>query len=180
MKRRTGIFSIALLLVVAACVPEVVEAPSALATTGSIGHRPGSIAPAFSLDTLDGGNVSLADYKGHAVFINFWASWCAPCRAEMPEIIAAYEAHKDDGLVVLSIDALQEDTLEEVVAFVEEFAMQFPVLLDTDGSVLGRYNVLGLPTSVFIDAEGVIQAVNAGPMTAELIESYLAQILPAP
>ena len=150
------------------------------ATAEPVGRllKQGSAAPDFRLKTLDGRTLSLSDYTGRPVFINFWAAWCGPCRAEMPEIIAAYQAHQGAGLEVLAINATQLDTLDDAKAFVAEFKMPFPVPLDEDGSVSAAYSIIGLPTSVFVDAEGNVSGVNVGPMTRDVIEKYLADILP--
>jgi thiol-disulfide isomerase/thioredoxin len=126
---------------------------------------------------LDGGEVRLADYRGRPVFINFWASWCGPCQVEMPEIIAAYDAHRSAGLEVLAIDNTQLDVIDDVRDFVIRFNMPFPVLLDESGEVLQAYQVIGLPTSVFVDAGGIVRGVNAGPLTGEQIAAFLNQIL---
>jgi thiol-disulfide isomerase/thioredoxin len=121
--------------------------------------------------------VSQTAFKRPPVVINFWATWCLPCREEMPELIDAYQRHKEDGLVILAIDATLQDTREDVAAFVDEFQIPFAVLLDEEGQVNVDYRVLGLPTSFFIDADGVIQALNAGPMDGALLAGYLEQIL---
>ena len=143
------------------------------------GIREGTAAPNFALKTLDGGQLSLSDYTGRPVLINFWASWCGPCRTEMPAIIAAYNAHEDKGLAVLAIDNTQLDAIGDVRDFVKEFQMPFPVPLDEQGQASAAYSVPGLPTSVFIDAGGTVRAVNIGPMTADVIDKHLAAIMPA-
>ncbi len=176
--RRAALLSSALALLSAACTTAGDPAnTSAAQPTQSLGI--GLPAPEFTLKTLAGGQVSLSDYRGRPVLINFWASWCAPCRTEMPDIIAAYKAHRDTGLEVLAIDNTQLDVIDDVRQFVDTFQMPFPVPLDEQGEVARAYRVLGLPTSVFVDGEGVVRAVNIGPMTAETIEKHLATILPA-
>ncbi|HJW84505.1 MAG TPA: redoxin domain-containing protein [Anaerolineae bacterium] len=192
MKRLMWIAAIGLLLV-AACAPSAASggarnptltAPQigswTLATPEPAGRslKQGSAAPDFTLKTLYGDTLRLSDFRGRPVFINFWAAWCGPCRAEMPEIVAAYEAHQSAGLEVLAINATQLDILDDVKAFVAEFKMPFPVPLDEDGSVSTAYSIIGLPTSVFVDAGGNVSGVNVGPMTRDVIEKYLADILP--
>ena len=193
MKRRIWLTAIGLLLATA-CGSSIISADGALnptlaapqvssgtfATTEPAGRflKQGAAAPDFTLKTLDGRTLSLSDYAGRPVFINFWAAWCGPCRAEMPEIIAAYQAHQDAGLEVLAVNATHLDILDDVRAFVAEFKMPFPVPLDEDGSVSAAYSIIGLPTSVFVDAEGNVSGVNVGPMTRDVIEKYLADILP--
>ena len=139
----------------------------------------GSPAPDFTLKTLAGGTASLSDYTGRPVFINFWASWCKPCRGEMSDIIAAYDAHKDQHLQVLAINLTDQERTKDVHKFVDDFQMPFPVLLDQKGKVRKSYALRGVPTSVFIDAQGVVRLVNPGPITSETIQRGLAEILAA-
>jgi thiol-disulfide isomerase/thioredoxin len=187
VKLRLWIAAIGLLLIAACSSSAGDPAPTippieseTLPTAEPIGRflAAGSPAPSFTLKTLDGGRVSLSDYTGRPVFINFWATWCGPCRTEMPEIVAAYEAHKGEGLAVLAVDATQLDIVDDVRAFAQQFKMPFPVLLDEDNVVNEAYSIIGLPTSVFVDAEGQVSGVNIGPMTSDVIEKYLADILP--
>src|SRR5512147_2669664 len=94
-------------------------------------QSPGDTAPPITLKTLAGGSDSLSRYRGHPVLVNFWATWCDPCKHEMPAIVAAYQAHQAAGLVVLAINLTdQESSTKDVRRFVAEFQMSFPVLLD--------------------------------------------------
>jgi len=141
---------------------------------------PGSTAPDFTLKTLAGDTMSLATFRGRPVFLNFWATWCAPCRAEMGEIVNAYRDHKKEGLQVLAIDLRdQERKMSDVSTFVNELQLPFPVLLDQKGKVRKSYALRGVPTSVFIDARGVVRFVNPGPITGEAIRRGLAEIVPS-
>ncbi|HLQ59104.1 MAG TPA: TlpA disulfide reductase family protein [Gemmatimonadales bacterium] len=140
---------------------------------------PGAAAIDFRLKALAGGTVSLTEYRGRPLLLNFWATWCKPCRAEMTDIIAAYNAHKDQDLQVLAINLTDQERMKDVRAFVNELQMPFPVLLDEKGKVRKSYALRGVPTSVFIDSSGVVRFVNPGPITRELIERGLAAILPA-
>jgi len=139
---------------------------------------PGNQAPDFTLKTLDGGQITLSAYRGRPVLINFWASWCPPCRIEMPELVRTYEEHKDTGFTILGINLTFQDSLPEIAAFVEEFKMTFPILLDETGEVTTQqYRLLGLPMSVFIDRQGAIRRIQIGVMTADQIREFTAEIL---
>jgi peroxiredoxin len=143
-------------------------------------QAPGSAAPDFTLKTLTGDTATLSRFQGRPVFLNFWATWCGPCRTEMDEIARAYRAHSNEGLQVLAIDLTdQERKMKDVREFVDELQMPFPVLLDEKGKVRKRYVLRGVPTSVFIDARGVVRLVNPGPITNETMQRGLAEILPA-
>ncbi len=141
----------------------------------------GDTAPAFTLKTLDGNSVSLSDFKGHPIVINFWASWCPPCRDEMPVMVEAYRTHKDSGLIILAVNGRDQETSTRAVRrFVAEFQMPFPVLLDEHGNVRRRYRLRGLPTSVFIGADGLVRGLIIGPFTPTAFETHLNEILSAP
>jgi peroxiredoxin len=139
----------------------------------------GSPAPDFTLKTLAGGTVSLSDYTRRPVLLNFWASWCTACHAEMRDIITAYNAHKEEGLAVLAIDLTDQEHRKHVQRFVDELDLPFPVLLDEKGEIRKRYGLRGVPTSVFIDAQGLVRVVHPGPIESEAIQHGLAEILPA-
>ncbi len=140
--------------------------------------REGFSAPDFTLDLLDGGQVTLSDLRGQAVMINLWASWCPPCRAEMPAIERVYQDLKDEGLVVLAVNTTYQDSESAAAAFVEEFGLTFPIALDRTGAVSNRYQLRGLPSTYFVDREGVIRSVVVGgPMSEGLIRAKIQEIL---
>ncbi|MFC1915334.1 TlpA family protein disulfide reductase [Chloroflexota bacterium] len=136
----------------------------------------GKLAPDFQLSDLDGQPISLGDFRGKPVLLNFWASWCGPCRAEMPFIQQIYEEWSDRGLVVLTVN-LQENP-DKVKEFVESFGLSFPMLLATSQEVPLAYNVRGIPATFFIDKDGIIQDIKIGAFSSETeIESRLAKIV---
>jgi peroxiredoxin len=136
----------------------------------------GFTAPDFTLDKLGGGTVSLSDLQGQAVLVNFWATWCPPCRAEMPAIQRVYDRYRDQGFTVLAVDLQESDS--QVADFAAEMGLTFPILMDRDGSVFARYRVMGLPSTFFVDRDGVIQDVAlGGPMTEAYIESQVTSLM---
>ncbi|MCD6290472.1 MAG: TlpA family protein disulfide reductase [Anaerolineae bacterium] len=144
--------------------------------TPAQGARVGLMAPDFTLSRLDGQPVSLSELRGQAVVLNFWATWCPPCRAEMPALERVYQAHREDGVVVLGVN--QGETGAAVNPFLKEFGISFPVLLDAQGNVGRLYRVQALPTTYFIDRQGMIRdMVIGGPMSEALLQSKLATLL---
>lgn len=135
-------------------------------------------APGFTLHTLDGREISLSDFEGSPVLINIWASWCGPCRAEMPDIQDVYNDYRDEGFVVLAINATNQDNINDVKEFVNDHGLTFPILLDKSGQVSNTYNLRSLPTSFFINEDGVIhKIIIGGPMRAPTIEKNLKQMM---
>jgi peroxiredoxin len=122
----------------------------------------GYLAPDFALPDLAGRTVRLSDFRGRkAVFLNFWATWCPPCRAEMPTMERAYQAYRDRGLEILAV-SVDTGPKDRVAAFTQELKLTFPALLDPDMAILYAYRIPGLPGSVLIDRRGVIQSVEIG------------------
>lgn len=155
-------------------VPSAVGAP----LSSSPSPREGFFAPDFTLDTLDGGKVTLSELRGNIVVVNFWTTWCPPCRAETPALEASYKAYKDSGVVILGLNLTDQDSLKEVKAFAEEFGLTYPIVLDRDGTVGLMYQLNGLPTTFFINREGIIRTVVVGgPMSETFIRSKIEALL---
>ena len=147
--------------------------------SGSLEPAPiaGHPAPDFTLSTLDGEQVSLSDFRGQPVIINFWATWCGPCRIEMPEFQEAFSEHESDGLVVLGVNLTERDSVNAVPAFLEEFGLTFPVVLDADGDVANTYKVFGQPASIFVDQNGDVHQVFYGPVNKAFIDARVSELL---
>lgn len=138
----------------------------------------GFAAPDFSLETLDGETMSLSDLRGQAVLVNFWATWCPPCRQEMPAIQQLYEQYRDQDFTVLAVD-LQESEAQ-VVAFTGQMGLTFPILIDPGGQVFSQYGVRALPSTFFVDPNGVIQEIAlGGPLAPAYLESQVVSLLTA-
>jgi len=132
----------------------------------------GAPAPDFSLKDLTDNTVTLSNLKGQVVLINFWATWCGPCRVEMPAIQRRYDAFKDQGFTVLAVDF--DESLTEVSAFARALNLTFTVLLDPGGSVNDLYHVRGYPSTFIVDRTGVIKKLHIGLMTEKQLDNYLA------
>lgn len=134
----------------------------------------GAIPPDFSLFNLSGEEVSLSSFSGQPVVINFWATWCAPCRVEMPAIQSRFVKFADQGLVVLAVDF--DEPADTVADFRDEFGLTFEILLDPGAEVQQLYRNRTYPTTFFIDPDGVIQVQHFGPMTEGQMDDNLAKI----
>lgn len=143
------------------------DLPAALVPAGlNIKADEGALAPDFLLEMLDGDETRLSDYRGHPVVLNFWATWCVSCRKEMPQFIAAYEVHRDEGLVVIGLNLQESESI--IRPFVDDFGINFPVLIDRDGEVGDAYRLVGLPTTFFIGRDGVVESVFIGQFEGEV------------
>jgi cytochrome c biogenesis protein CcmG/thiol:disulfide interchange protein DsbE len=122
-------------------------------------------APDFKLQTVEGDWVQLSDFKGQPVILNLWASWCPPCKAEMPSIQNVYEQYHSQGLAVLAVNMTIQDNLEDVNQFISSQQLSFPILLDENGNAESLYQMRALPTTFFIRPDGIIdQVVIGGPI----------------
>ena len=137
-------------------------------------------APEFTLSQLNGvGDVSLSDFEGSPIVVNFWASWCAPCRVEMPHLVEAHEQYTDDGVVFIGV-AIQ-DTSEDALAFIEEFNVPvddgYVMVTDPDGQATIDYGVGGLPVTFFIESDGTVHTRWAGVVNGAVLDERIAEIL---
>ena len=162
------------LLLIQACTPSS-QAMQGDQQEAAVGINVGEIAPDFTLLDLDGNEVGLSEFRGEVVFVNFWATWCPPCRAEMPDIESLYQEYKDKGVVVIGIDIGESEAT--VRQFVQQGGYSWTFVLDSTGAVAANYNIRAIPTSFFIDREGVIQAINTGAMTKRGMEATLAEAM---
>ncbi len=175
--RRAHLFTLIVFLLGAAWtwvnrLPEVDRAPFARIAAPHADFA----APPLALSAVTGETFELGALKGKVVLINFWATWCPPCRAEMPALEAVHRAYRDAGLVVLAVDQMEDAA--SVQAFGAQLNLSYPLLLDPDGTANRRYQVRALPTTFFVDREGIIRDVTVGgPMSRELIMSKVSTLL---
>ena len=127
----------------------------------------------FTLQDLDGNAVTLSELQGRPVILNFWATWCAPCRIEMPEFQSVYENYPDGEIAIVAVNL--DEPVERVTQFFrDDLGLTFTALLDEGGIISDRYGVFSYPTTYFINEDGVVTAVHRGSLTEKYIEDYLA------
>jgi cytochrome c biogenesis protein CcmG, thiol:disulfide interchange protein DsbE len=148
-------------------------------TAGEIpAPREGFLAPDFSLQTLEGETVTLSELRGQAVLVNLWATWCPPCRAEMPAIQKLYEEYKDQSFMVLAVNMTYQDNPQAVLPFTQENKLTFPILLEETGEMARKYELRSLPSTFFVNRNGTVQeVVIGGPMSEALLRTRIESIL---
>jgi len=140
--------------------------------------RQGFLAPDFTLEALDGSSAQLSALEGKAVLVNFWASWCAPCKSEMPAMQRVYQDYQDRGFTILAVNATSQDSRQQAAAFASDNGLTFPILLDTDGKIAAQYQVRALPTTFFVDRDGNIHdMLIGGPISEALMRAQIEQML---
>lgn len=138
-------------------------------------------APNFTLQDLGGRPVSLSDFRGKVVLLNFWGTWCEPCKEETPALEATYRQLKDEGLVILGIDQLNGERslnrdVEDVQRFAALYDVTYPILLDEQGTVGQSYSIVPLPTSIFVDRQGQVRYIRIGPLNSNDIERIFRRL----
>jgi peroxiredoxin len=142
------------------------------------GLHKGAIAPDFTLETLTGETVTLSELKGKKVILNFWATWCPPCRAEMPHLQTYYEnyAKKDNVVIIAANTTYNDQGKENIQTFINGLDLTFPILLMPDDSIIKLYEVLTIPSTFMIDTEGKIQHHIIGPLDEDAIRDYVTEL----
>lgn len=141
------------------------------------GVKEGNLAPEFQLQTLEGREVKLSDYKGKKVILNFWATWCPPCKAEMPHMQEFYLNQQNDNVEILAVNlTTAEKNTNDIGKFVKDYGLTFPILLDTKGDIGETYQAFTIPTSYIIDSQGIVRKKIVGPMDKEMMEQLIKSI----
>lgn len=140
------------------------------------GLQEGDTPPDFELTTVAGDLVKLSDYKGKKVILNFWASWCPPCKAEMPHMEKYYKAYKDSKnveILAVNMTTTERRGMDNIEKFVNAYGLTFPIPLDQDGKVTKAYGVISPPTTYIINTDGTIAHKEIGPIDEEMIEEFI-------
>jgi peroxiredoxin len=155
-----------------------VSPPAAAAAENAVpGVQKGNLAPDFQLTDLDGKPVRLSDYRGRKVVLNFWASWCYPCKMETPHMEEFYEKYRSNNFIILGVNVTNtEASPEDARKFAREYKLSYPVLLDEKGEVTDRYQVVGYPTTLVIDSKGVIREKFQGAIDYETLKKAADKI----
>jgi cytochrome c biogenesis protein CcmG, thiol:disulfide interchange protein DsbE len=133
----------------------------------------GQTAPEVSLTALSGSTLTISQVRGHPLVINYWATWCEPCKAEMPLLQRSYEKY-GPGLMVLAVNGGED--ADDVAPFVDDLGLTFPILLDPEYKAEAAFGVMAYPTTIFVDSDGIIQARQIGQLNARLLDAYLELI----
>ncbi len=180
--QRTGFFlslmAAGVFLLGAAIIPLLLKGQEAALDASAYTLAPSTsnyAAPDLSLTNVDGNPVSLQEYEGMVILVNNWATWCPPCKAEMPEIEEYYEAHADQNFIVVAIES--GEPASEVAAFVEQYGLTFPVWLDPNSDALTAFQNYNLPSTYIIDGDGIVRMSWTGQLNLETLEQYVTPLL---
>jgi peroxiredoxin len=138
-------------------------------------------APAFAVPALDGGNVNLEEYRGQVVLLNFWGTWCEPCKRELPALQQAHQTYGEQGLAIIGVNLTDDELVNgtdtgQIRSFLDQYGVTYPIALDTEGSVTNAYRVFPLPTSFFIDQQGRIRYVHIGELKLEDVVARFTEL----
>lgn len=154
--------------------------PSALGqaidlNNAQVGLKQGETPPDFTLETLDGEEITLSELKGKKVVLNFWASWCPPCKAEMPHMQKYYKNSADtDNVEIVAVNLTNRENKEKLVQdFINSYKITFPIPLDRDGTIAKQFKIITIPSTYMIDSNGKVQHAVAGPVDVEMLETYV-------
>lgn len=165
---RVAILGVLLVALVFALYSSFVKDPNAV--------KVGKTAPNFSLERLDGGELALSDLRGKGVVLNFWGTWCEPCKAEMPALQKKYETYKNQGLEVVGVNIGESPITVE--PFIKQYGVDFPIVLDRKSQITKLYRIGPIPTTFFISPEGKVEEIFIGQLNEALIASKVEKILP--
>jgi peroxiredoxin len=152
------------------------QAVSVGGSNGTVGLKEGDLPPDFDLTTMSGDQVNLADLKGKKVILNFWASWCGPCKAEMPHMEKYYERNKEAAnveIIAVNMTNSERRGLKGVEDFIDEYGLTFPIALDKDGKVERMYEIVSIPTTFMLGTNGEIVHKFVGPMDEKMMEELV-------
>ena len=141
------------------------------------GIKKGQLPLDFTLNDLEGNPVSLSDFRGKTIFVNFWATWCPPCRAEMPHMEKIYNEYKDEDVVFLAVNLTQTEKSTEVISqFVKDYGLTFPVVLDEKGDAMVDYEIVAYPTTYVLDKQGIIREKFQGAIDYNIMKKTISKL----
>lgn len=161
----------ALALVINVGLPERATYSGAITRTGTFAPELGALAPLFAAERIDGETLNLLELRGSPVILNFWATWCGPCAAEMPELQAFYESRQEDGVRILGVNLGERP--EDVTTWIQRYGLTFDLLLDSQGDIATLYRLRGQPSTYIVSPEGVITSIFYGPTVFSQLEAAL-------
>ena len=167
-----------ILIVVAVFSSSIQSSPGSGAAQGNLSTIPAEVnypAPELALENIAGKTEALTDYRDQVVLVNNWATWCPPCKAEMPTLAAFYDAHASEGFMIVAIEA--GDAKDQVQAFADQLQLPFAIWLDPKGASLNAFKNSALPNSYVIDRTGTVRLMWTGEITREMLEKYVTPLL---